>query len=156
MNKPRVIFPFTEAGFGHIMPLKSIADEFERLYGDKAECVRSNFFTEGGDEKLAELQDCFKAEVVKHNKSAFYGYMTMLGMDVLGSRGAVNAVMSVWKPGTKERGIKHMDELKPDMVVSTHWATNYYAKQCNSKPLTANYCPDAEIYDVFKIGRAHV
>lgn len=132
------------------MPLKSIADEFERLYGDKAECVRSNFFTEGGDKKLAELENCFKAEVVKHNKSAFYGYMTMLGMDMLGSRGAVNAVMSAWKPGTRKRGIKHMDELEPDLVVSTHWATNYYAKQCKSMPLTANYCPDAQIYDVFR------
>lgn len=73
MNKPRVVFPFTEAGFGHIMPLKSIADEFERLYGDRVECVRSSFFTESGDKKLADLEDSFKAEVVKHNKARFTG-----------------------------------------------------------------------------------
>lgn len=150
MNKPRVIFPYTEAGFGHIMPMRSVADEFERLYGDKVECVRSDFFTEGGDEKLIKLQDGFKKEVIKYNKSSFYGYLCMLGMNLVGPRGAVNAAMSLWKPGAKNGGIKHMDELAPDLVVSTHWATNYFAKKCKSKPLTAMYCPDAHLYDVFR------
>ena len=30
MKKPKVVFAFTEAGLGHIMPLKSIADAFKR------------------------------------------------------------------------------------------------------------------------------
>ena len=55
MKKPRVIFPYAEAGFGHIMPMNSIADKFEEMYGDKVECVRSQFFTESGDKKLAAV-----------------------------------------------------------------------------------------------------
>ena len=35
MAKPKVVFTFTEAGMGHIMPLKNIADSFESKYGDK-------------------------------------------------------------------------------------------------------------------------
>ena len=34
-KKPRIVFAFTEAGLGHIMPLKSIADAVEKKYGDK-------------------------------------------------------------------------------------------------------------------------
>ena len=47
-RKPRVVFPFTEAGMGHIMPLRAMADIFEKKYGDKVEVVRSQFFTETG------------------------------------------------------------------------------------------------------------
>ena len=30
IQKPRVVFPFVEAGFGHIMAERSIADAFEK------------------------------------------------------------------------------------------------------------------------------
>ena len=84
MRKPRVIFPYTEAGLGHIMPMNSIADEFEKLYGDKVECVRSQFFTESGDEKLEIYQERLKGEVVKHNKRSliwsFGGLLFPLGL----------------------------------------------------------------------------
>ncbi|MFR6640327.1 MAG: hypothetical protein ACLUSP_02420 [Christensenellales bacterium] len=52
VKKPKILFPFTEAGMGHIMPMRAIADEFERLYGDKTEIIRSQFFTEGGKKIL--------------------------------------------------------------------------------------------------------
>ena len=60
MKKPRVVFPFTEAGMGHIMPLRSIADAFEKKYGDKAEVVRSEFFSETNEKPLMdfEMQMC--------------------------------------------------------------------------------------------------
>ena len=54
MKKPRVVFPFTEAGLGHIMPMNSIADEFERLYGERVGVVRSHFFKETGGKCLAD------------------------------------------------------------------------------------------------------
>lgn len=49
-----------EAGLGHIMPLNSIADEFEKLYGDKVEVVRSRFFTESGDPDLMRYEEGLK------------------------------------------------------------------------------------------------
>ena len=40
MYKPKVVFPFVEAGFGHIMTEKSVADAFEKKYGDLCEVER--------------------------------------------------------------------------------------------------------------------
>lgn len=149
MYKPRVIFPFTEAGLGHIMPLMSAADEFERLYGDKVECIRSQFFTESGDKKLADFEEALKNEVMRYNRNAAIGFWATFNMDLGGPYGSSFMTMKVWKPGATKRGIKHMEELRPDLVVSTHWATNYYAEKCRKKPLTAVYCPDARINPMF-------
>ena len=43
-KKYKVLFPFVEAGFGHIMPLKSVSDAFEQKYGDKVEILKPYFF----------------------------------------------------------------------------------------------------------------
>lgn len=149
MYKPRVIFPFTEAGLGHIMPLTSVADEFERLYGDKVECVRSQFFTESGNKRLAAFEEALKNEVMRYNKNAALGFWATFNMDLGRTYGSSFMTMTVWKPGTTKHGVKHMEELNPDLVVSTHWATNYYAEKCKKKPLTAVYCPDARINPMF-------
>ncbi|MDE7087677.1 MAG: hypothetical protein K2O67_05750, partial [Clostridia bacterium] len=66
MEKPRVVFPFTEAGLGHIMPMVSIADELERLYGDKVEVVRSAFFSETDDAKLIKYENKLAGEALKY------------------------------------------------------------------------------------------
>ena len=42
-KKLKVVFPFVEAGLGHIMTEKSIADAFENKYGEYFEIVRTNF-----------------------------------------------------------------------------------------------------------------
>lgn len=149
MNKPRVIFPYAEAGFGHIMPMNSIADKFEELYGDKVECVRSQFFTESGDKMLAKLEDRFKKDVVASNKSTLYGHIQTFSMDFFKTRLAIWGAMTFTAMGSKRRGIRHMDELKPDLVVSTHFATNYYAVKCKSKPLTAVYFPDIVVNPMY-------
>lgn len=149
MNKPRVLFPYTEAGLGHIEPMNSIAAEFERLYGDRVECIRSQFFTEGGNKKLAIFEKRLMHEVVRHNKSRWYGHFATFSMEFWRVRLSSWATMKFLKLGSRRFGYRHMDELHPDLVVSTHWATNYYAINCKSKPLTAMYCPDAEINPLF-------
>ena len=86
MKKPRVVFPFVEAGLGHIMPIKSISDEFEKKYGDRTEVVRSAFFTESGNGVLAEYEEGLRREVQKHNRHPFYGWFSTFSMDFWGTR----------------------------------------------------------------------
>ena len=150
MDKPKVLFPFTEAGLGHIMPMNSIADEFEKLYGDKVECIRSYFFTEGNDPKLMKFGKRLANEVVKHNKHASYGFLATINMEFWKVHLSTWATMTFLTLGASKRGYAHMDELKPDLVVSTHWATNYYAIKSKCKPLTVMYCPDAHINPLFR------
>lgn len=149
MGKPRVLFPFTEAGLGHIEPMKSIADQFERLYGDKVEVVRSNFFTESKDQNLKIFEQRLKHEVEKQNHLTAYGFWGTFNMEFWRIHLSTWATMKFLKFGNRKPGREFMDKLKPDLVVSTHWATNYYAIKCNCKPLTVMYCPDAEVNPLF-------
>lgn len=149
-KKPRVVFAFTEAGLGHIMPLKSIADAFEKKYGDKVEIVRSNFFTETNDAHLNAFAKLLSNEVVKHNKMNWYGFATTILSDIVGVNISSDFVMKYRIPGAYRAGVKHVDDLNCDLMVSTHWATNYYAIHSESKPLTFMYCPDALLNAPFR------
>lgn len=149
-RKPRVLFPFTEAGMGHIMPMRAIADEFERLYGDKVEVVRSQFFTEGGDEELAEFEKMMGDQVRIYNARPAVGWFATLNMELFGSRLSSLGTIKLLNPKSFEQGVAHVDELAPDLVVSTHWATNYYAKHSKTQPLTAMFCPDVQINPLFR------
>lgn len=145
MTKPRVIFPLVEAGMGHIMPQKSIYSAFEKKYGNKVECVCSDFFNESGDPLLKRFGWHMAREVEKENISKIYGFFTTFSLLFWGTRLSTWGVMRAYVPGSYNRGIEHMEELKPDMVVSTHWATNYYAERMQNKPLTVRYVPDIYI-----------
>lgn len=150
MDKPRVLFPYTEAGLGHIMPMNSIADEFERLYGDKVEVVRSQFFTETNDQKLINYEKKLSKSVRQYNKLPAFGYFATFNMDFWGTKLSTWGAVKFIGKGAHKKGIKHMRELKPDLVVSTHWATNYYAMKMKNRPLTVMYCPDAKINTLFR------
>ena len=65
MSKPKVVFTFIEAGMGHIMPLKNIADCFEKKYGDKVECVRSNFFKDSNNPALIKFEKMLFNQVTR-------------------------------------------------------------------------------------------
>lgn len=149
-KKPRVVFPYTEAGLGHIMPLNSIADEFERLYGDRVEIVRSRFFSESGDKKLMAYEEHLKTSVLKYNLNPRMGHFATFNMDFWGTFFSTWGAVVFIGYGAARRGIRHMAELKPDLVVSTHWATNYYAMKMKDRPLTAMYCPDCKINTLFR------
>ncbi len=150
MKKPRVVFPFTEAGLGHIMPLRSIADAFEKKYGGKAEVVRSDFFTETNEKPLMDFEKQMCEFVKDQNKHVSFGFFTTIIMYLFGTGICCHNVMRNYVPGAFKAATRHMDELNADLVVSTHWATNYYAVKCSSKPLTALYCPDAHLNPLFE------
>lgn len=149
MYKPRIVFPFTEAGLGHIIPLTAIADAFEKLYGDRTEVIRSNFFTESDKPKLKLFESKLKNEVVKHNKHSSYGYWVTFNMEFWRTKLSTWATMNFLELGANKEAFKHMKELNPDLVVSTHWATNYYAMNITPRPLTVVYCPDTYVNPMF-------
>lgn len=150
MDKPRIIFPFAEAGLGHIMPLKSIADAFEKKYGDVTQCVRTSFFGDSDDRHLRAFGKFIGEEVVKQNRHTFYGFLSTFVMTLFGTRISSWATMKVRVRGAYAAAVARMEQLRPDLVVSTHWATNYYAERLSPKPLTAVYVPDAHINALFR------
>ena len=107
-KKPRVVFPYTEAGLGHIMPLNSIADEFERLYGDRVEIVRSRFFSESGDKKLMAYEEHLKTSVLKYNLNPRMGHFATFNMDFWGTYFSTWGAVVFIGYGAARRGIRHM------------------------------------------------
>lgn len=149
-KKLRVVFPFVEAGFGHIMAEKSIADAFEKKYGQYFEIVRSDFFKETGSEAMAKFEKRLCNEVRLYNKYNAYGYLNIACMNFFGEKISSKFVMSGLYKNLYQDSMEHMRELKPDCVVSTHWATNYYAEHLKPKPYTVMYGPDAHLNAMFR------
>ncbi len=133
------------------MPMNSIVDEFEKLYGDKVEVVRSQFFTETGNKSLINYERNLSENVMYYNKYPAFGFFATFNMDFWGTRTSTWCSVVFIGPRAYKAGVKHMEELAPDLVVSTHWATNYYAmKMKQNRPLTVMYCPDAKINTLFR------
>ena len=151
MNKPKVLFPSVEAGLGHIMPMNAIADEFEKLYGDKVDVVRTRFFADGTDKALHSFEKTMTDQVRTYSLNVAYGFFATFSMNFWGPRLDSVAVMRFMNPASYKAAMQRMSELAPDLVVSTHWATNYYAMHLKPvRPLTAMYCPDVRINPLFQ------
>jgi len=150
MRKIRVVFPFVEAGFGHIMTERSICDAFERKYGDYCEVVRSNFYTETGSAPMKKFEERMANEVRMYNKCHAYGYASIFAMNFFGSKISSWFVMKKLVKGAYADSMKHLEELDPDVIINTHWAPNYYAQKMSKKPYTVMHVPDAHINALFR------
>lgn len=149
MKKPVVLFPYVEAGMGHIAPMRAIANKFKEMYGDRVDCVETRFFADSGNKSLINYEKKMCKSVVDTNRNHLLGFFMTASMIMFGAKIATPASACLLKTGTKKPALKHMDELAPDMVVSTHWSTNYFAKKSKCAPQTVLYCPDAYTYPLF-------
>ena len=150
MKKLRIVFPFVEAGFGHIMTERSICDAFEKKYGEYFEIIRSDFFKEQGNETLIKFEQSMGREVRLYNRFPLYAHLNIFLMNLFGTKIVSRFVMKQSTKGAYEESMKHMEELAPDIVISTHWATNYYAEKMEKKPFTVMHVPDAHINAMFR------
>jgi len=147
-NKPRVLFTFVEAGFGHIMPMHGIYEEFKKKYGERVECLPVNIFSDSsypeikamGKEisdstKLASRNWLFnKAEGIAHHFSSRFTHW----------------FLDIHFGKAEKLVIKEMKELSPDLVVATYYLPTHISAKANRQGkmdvLTATYSPDPYIY----------
>ena len=85
-RKLRVLFPFIEAGMGHIMPMKSVLEVFKRKYGDRVNVIESKFYTESNDPDLIAFEEFLTREVRRYGKSRIYGYWATLNCQFWGKQ----------------------------------------------------------------------
>ena len=151
MKKVKVLFPLVEAGFGHIMTAKAIEQTFREKYGDKCEVVLSQFFTETGDKYLRNYERMLGRQVKNYNRFPPLGFFATITCELFGAvLSSLGSIRILW-PLAFNHGVAHMRELAPDVVFSTHWATNYYAEHIKeNKPFTVMYCPDAQLNKLFE------
>lgn len=130
--------------------MRSIIGTFSEKYGDKVDVVVSEFFTETGDRHLAKYEQMMANQVRTYNGHPAIGYLATFLCKVFGSTLSSLGSVRLVAPIAYKRGVEHMRELSPDVVFSTHWATNYYAEHLEKKPLTVMYCPDATLNKLFE------
>ncbi len=145
-KKPRVVFPFVEAGLGHIMPMKAIADAFENKYGDKAEVVRTYFYQDTKDPDMKFVEDELIREVKAHNKHKWWGSLHFLLMRLFGTRLSMKVLMEVRYKRGFQKSMDYLAGLDPDLIVNTHFSTLYCSckakAQKHIKAQVFAYCPD--------------
>ena len=149
MGKIRVLFAKTEAGMGHIVPLTSIKETFEKEHGDEFEIIFSNFFVDSNNKDLLRFNNLLINEVKKANKSHAYGFASTTLMNIAGTKLSSRFVMKWKERGVYKASLDYLESLKPDVVVSSHFSTNYYAEHMKNKPLTVVYSPDVQIIKLF-------
>lgn len=145
-SKPRIVFPFVEAGLGHIMPMTAIADAFEAKYGDRVSVVRTNFFQDTHDPVLSAVEQDFVDEVLRHNRKKWRGKLTHALMNILGTKFSMRYVFKKRHKRALCPALEYIRELNADIIFSTHLSTHYYACEAKRKGYTGakviGYCPD--------------
>lgn len=149
MKKPVVLFPYVEAGMGHIVPMKAICEKFEEMYGGLTDCREVRFFADSGKDVLKKFEKKMCLSVINSDKKPSLGFFMTFNMNFWGTKIATAASARFLQRGAYKSAVERMDGLSPDLVVSTHWSTNYFAKKSAAKPLTALFCPDAKLYPLF-------
>ncbi|MDR2201312.1 MAG: hypothetical protein LBP26_00885 [Clostridiales bacterium] len=146
IKKPRVVFAFVEAGMGHIMPLRAAMDAFAQRYGDKAEIVPVNFFRDSGDPDMRFIEDDLIKEVKLHNKYRIRGTLQFLLMRLVGGAYSIRFLHKVIYKRGLAKSLEYLKDLKPDIVVNTHFSTLWYACEARARGMinakVVAYCPD--------------
>lgn len=153
-KKPRVLFPYVEAGKGHIVPTRNIAEEFKKHYGDRCEVIESKFFTETGDPNLEKTEILFRKTVQNQNRSPLLSWSCKLGNLIAGDTFALYALLKLSRSGlkTNSRAVKHIAELDADIVYSAHWSIPFYINQLKGKrPYSICFCPDVYSNGAFNV-----
>lgn len=151
MYRPRVVFPLVEAGYGHIMPMTAVSAAFEEKYGDRCEVVKTKFFQDTGNADMKFVEEDCIAKVRQHNHNRIHGIMQFGLMGLVGPRAAMNFLMKTFYKRGYRPSMAYMKELKPDLILNTHFSTLFYACECRArKELDADivaYCPDPVVGD---------
>ncbi len=74
-------------------------------------------------------------QVRLYNRIPLIGRLATASCQFFGTRFSSFGSMQFIAPFAYRRGVEHMKELDPDVVISTHWASNFYAEKLKKKPL---------------------
>lgn len=153
-RKPRVVFTFVEAGKGHIVPTRTVCDEFRKHYGDRCEIVESRFFSETGDPLLLKTETLFRRGVQQQARSPIVSLLCKLGNLIAGDTFMLVVLLRLTISGLRAnpRAVKHVEELDADIIYSAHWSVPFYVNQLRSpRPYTICFCPDVYSNGAFNV-----
>jgi UDP-N-acetylglucosamine:LPS N-acetylglucosamine transferase len=156
-RRARVLFPFIEAGKGHIIPERAVCEIFKKKYGDKVEVIESKFYTETNDPHLESTEKLFAKGVQTQNKKRILSLLCRLGNFLAGDVFAQYVLMAMTISGRKSKhpAAKHLLSLDADLIFTTHWSIPFYLNHIIDKktphPYTVMFCPDVYSNGMFNM-----
>lgn len=148
-KKKRILVTYIEAGFGHITTANSIADAIEALRDPNIEVIRKFMFSE--DPVLRKTEKRFVKEVKIANMFPWYNRIQMAATHILGIHNSLPFVVStIWRR-VRNRYLKELEKIRPDIIIDTHYLTSFFATQYRDKidshVKVVTYNPDNNVHN---------
>ena len=153
-RRPRVLFPFIEAGKGHVTPEAAVLKVFKEKYGDVTEIVESRFYSETGNADMMLTENLFAKAVQTQNKNQILSLLCRLGNFLAGDTFGLYVLMAMTISGKKsiKPSKAHLEELDADVVFCTHWSIPFYITQSKKPhPYSIMFCPDVHSNGMFNV-----
>ena len=148
-KKKRILVTYIEAGFGHITTANSIADAIEALHDPNIEMIRKFMISE--DPVLRKTEKRFVKEVKIANMFPWYNRIQMAATHILGIHNSLPFVVStIWRR-VRNRYLKELEKIRPDIIIDTHYLTSFFATQYRDKidshVKVVTYNPDNNVHN---------
>lgn len=148
-KKKRILVTYIEAGFGHITTANSIADAIEALHDPNIEVIRKSMFSE--DPVLRKTEKRFVKEVKIANMFPWYNRIQMAATHILGIHNSLPFVVSTLWRRVRNRYLKELEKIRPDIIIDTHYLTSFFATQYRDKidshVKVVTYNPDNNVHN---------
>ena len=152
-SKKRVLVTYIEAGFGHITTANSIADAIEELNDPNIEVIRQ--YTFKADPHLRKIEKSFVRDVKWANTFPWHNYIQMAATHILGIHRSLPFVVSLFYRRARKLYLKELEEIKPDIIIDTHYLTSYLATQyrdtVDPHVKVVTYNPDNNVHNWWNI-----
>ena len=126
-KKKRVLVTFFEAGFGHVTTATSIADSIEALHDPSIELIRRYTFHD--DPYLRSIERKFVKDVKWANTFPWHTRIQMAATHLFGIHNSLPLVVSTVYRRARKRYLQILEEIKPDIIIDTHYLTSFLATQ---------------------------
>ncbi len=147
MGKKRILITYVEAGMGHIMTAKAIADALKKNYGG-FEIIEENLFHKS--ELLKKQERFFVNEVKKASKYRFYSYSQFIAMKIFGPQTSLKFVYSTIYRKQRNAYIDEIKRINPDIIIDTHYFCSHcsvlYREKYNKNCKVITYNPDNNVH----------
>lgn len=152
-TKKRILVTYIEAGFGHITTANSIADAIEALHDPNIELIRK--YTFHGDPLLEKVEKGYVKEVKWANMFPWHTYIQMAATHIGGIHNSLPFVVSTIYRRARRQYLKMLEEVKPDIIIDTHFLTSFFATQYRDKidphVKVVTYNPDNNVHNWWNI-----
>lgn len=152
-TRKRVLVTYIEAGFGHITTANSIADAIEALHDPNIELVRK--YTFQAHPSLHKLEKQFVRDVKWANTFPWHNYIQMSATHIFGIHNSLPFMVNTFYRRQREEYFKILGEIKPDIIIDTHYLTSFLATQyrdmVDPHVRVVTYDPDNSVHNWWNI-----